>query len=73
MVSRKMQAPNENQEKYSMPCEQEALWMKVGAERLSDAENDTARERSPQTPGPANNSRFECEDELHRSDIRIET
>lgn len=56
-----------------MPCEQEALWMKVGAERLSDAQNDTARERSPQTPGPANNSRFECEDELHRSDIRIET
>jgi len=73
MVSRKMQAPNENQEKYSMSCQQEALWMKVGAEGLSDAEDDTASQCPPQTPGPTDNSRFECENELHRSDIRIET
>ena len=73
MVSRKMQAPNENQEKYSMPCQQEALWMKVGAEGLGDAEYNAACQCSPQAPGPANNSRFESENKLHRSDIRIET
>ena len=55
-----------------MPGQQEALRMKMGAESLCDAENDAAAQRSPQAPGAADHRRFESEDELQRTDIRIE-
>ncbi len=55
-----------------MPGEQEALRVNVRAERLREPEDDTARQRSPQTSSAADNSRFECENELQRARVRIE-
>ena len=55
-----------------MPSQQKALRMNVSAEGLRNAENDAARQCSPQAAGPADDGCFEAKNELHRSDVRIE-
>ena len=53
-----------------MPGNQETLRADLRSEILCNAENDPAPQRSPKRSGAANNDRFECEDQLGRTQRR---
>ena len=65
-------ASDKHQEKHPVPGQQEALRMKVRAESLGDAENDPAEQCAPQASRAPDDRRFERENELQRTGIRIE-
>ena len=55
-----------------MPRQEEALRVNMGAQRLSHAEDNAARQCAPQIAGSADYARLECENELQRTRVRVE-